>query len=238
MRFVHSSSLQILHSQFQREGIGSKFIKFLGSFGICCGRRFKKLKAREKAEANPSTKEKAQPLKNNKRKSSHKQFTTKKKREDSAASLLPEEFKRRIIKKSGRTWPDQIICIYKNTLSSSDVMEIYSRLAMPLKKMEHVEFLKDNEKALLEQKGAIQVPLIFEGKNSPSEITLNFKHWNSAKQYVLNHGWNEIVEKDKLKRAKQFIKSSKQWLITTSLFVKSRQMHAISMSIREKEFSL
>ncbi|KAI9071407.1 hypothetical protein K1719_046632 [Acacia pycnantha] len=160
----------------------------------------KKLKAREKAEANPSTKEKAQPLKNNKRKSSHKQFTTKKKREDSAASLLPEEFKRRIIKKSGRTWPDQIICIYKNTLSSSDVMEIYSRLAMPLKKMEHVEFLKDNEKALLEQKGAIQVPLIFEGNNSPSEITLNFKHWNSAKQYVLNHGWNEIVEKDKLKK--------------------------------------
>ncbi|KAI9107221.1 hypothetical protein K1719_021830 [Acacia pycnantha] len=66
--------------------------------------------------------------------------------------------------------------------------------------MEHVEFLKDNEKALLEQKGAIQVPLIFEGKNSPSEITLNFKHWNSAKQYVLNHGWNEIVEKDKLKK--------------------------------------
>ncbi|KAI9071405.1 hypothetical protein K1719_046630 [Acacia pycnantha] len=123
--------------------------------------------------------------------------------------------------------------------------------------MEHVEFLKDNEKALLEQKGAIQVPLIFEGKNSPSEITLNFKHWNSAKQYVLNHGWNEIVEKDKLKRAKQFMfghsetpkkalhgtcqtinKSSKQWLITTSLCVKSRQMHAISMSIREKEFSL
>ncbi|KAI9107188.1 hypothetical protein K1719_021797 [Acacia pycnantha] len=156
--------------------------------------------SKQTIETNSSTEEKVQPLKNNKRKSSHKQFTTKKKREDSAASVLPEEFKRRIIKKSGGTWPDQIICIYKNTLSNSDVEKHFSRLAMPLKKMEDVEFLKDKEKALLNQGGAIQVPLTFEGKNSPSEIKLNFKHWNASKQYVLNGGWNEIVKEDKLKK--------------------------------------
>ncbi|KAJ0245017.1 hypothetical protein HA466_0185190 [Hirschfeldia incana] len=109
------------------------------------------------------------------------------------------------------------ILIFEKTLSASDVNPNQSRFLIPFKKLKRNDFLTQKESSLLVQdenkkgeKPGLGVFLV----NQRSETwSLVFKRWvmkkktkkkkknsqNGSLNYVLNSGWNDIVEDNNLK---------------------------------------
>ncbi|KAL0723917.1 hypothetical protein Bca4012_038516 [Brassica carinata] len=106
------------------------------------------------------------------------------------------------------------VLIFEKTLSVSDVNPNQSRFLIPFKKLKRNDFLTQEESSFLEQdeddkgnKPGVEAFLVV---NQRSETwSLVFKRWvmekkkkssqNGSLNYVLNRGWNDIVDDNKLK---------------------------------------
>ncbi|KAK7316348.1 hypothetical protein VNO77_35317 [Canavalia gladiata] len=121
--------------------------------------------------------------------------------------ILPQEFKRKIKEICGE---NEIGMIIQKKLFKTDVSKNNNRLSVPFGKITSFNFLKENEKRLLDMQHYIDVTVIHkQTKNNEihdlKESTVTFRQWDMPKEsskkssmYVLRGKWNEIVKENEL----------------------------------------
>ncbi|XVF85247.1 hypothetical protein PTKIN_Ptkin17bG0102600 [Pterospermum kingtungense] len=108
---------------------------------------------------------------------------------------LPESFKQLIENMGG----SGLVLVIQKQIYFSDMSRIASRLSMPFSQLKTHEFLTKAEAERLKNvKNFIKACLL---EPSMKESGITFKRWNYGKSssYVLNKGWNSVVESNGLK---------------------------------------
>ncbi|XVF85214.1 hypothetical protein PTKIN_Ptkin17bG0100200 [Pterospermum kingtungense] len=109
---------------------------------------------------------------------------------------LPESCKQHIFENMGGSG---LVLVIQKPIYFSDMNRIASRLSMPFSQLKTHEFLTKAEAERLKNvKNYIKVWLL---EPSMKESGITFKRWNygTSSSYVLNKGWNSVVESNGLK---------------------------------------
>ncbi|KAF7844772.1 B3 domain-containing protein [Senna tora] len=126
----------------------------------------------------------------------------------SSQPTLPPEYEVEFMNRIDRTRPKgeiNLTRLIKKNLFLTDVSKGQGRLSMPFSQIENFEFLKDGERAQIEQKMSVKVTLIHKPMGEGEamvESDIKLTEWvmhkgtkqKESHMYVLRSGWNKIVE--------------------------------------------
>ncbi|KAF7816069.1 B3 domain-containing protein [Senna tora] len=132
----------------------------------------------------------------------------------SSQPTLPPEYEVEFMGRIDMTRPKgeiNLTRLIRKNLFQTDVSKGQGRLSMPFSQIENFKFLKDGERAQIEQKMSVKATLVHkpmgEGEATMVESHIELTEWvmhkgtnqKESHMYVLRSGWNKIVESDGLK---------------------------------------